>query len=47
MATYRNKNDNTIIRGSEFKLNISMDMIDSYHMGDVDFFYIFKASGRL
>lgn len=34
MATYRNKNDDTIIRGSEFKLNISMDVIDTYHMGD-------------
>lgn len=30
MATYRNKNDDTIIRGSEFKLNISMDVIDEY-----------------
>ena len=31
MATYRNKQDNTIIRGSEFKLNISMDVIDEYN----------------
>lgn len=30
MATYRNKNDDTIIRGSKFKMNISMDVIDEY-----------------
>lgn len=30
MATYRNKNDDTVIRGSEFKLNINMDVIDEY-----------------
>lgn len=30
MAVYRNKNDDTIIRGSEFKVNISMDVIDEY-----------------
>ena len=46
MATYRNKNDDTIIRGSEFKLNISMDVIDDYHMEDVDFLCTFKAGGK-
>lgn len=48
MATYRNKNDDTIIRGSEFKLNISMDAIDGYHMGTegVDFSVTFKAGGK-
>lgn len=47
MATYRNKRDDTIIRGSEFKLNISMDVIDSYHMGDVNFFCTFNAGGKV
>lgn len=46
MATYRNKNDDTIIRGSEFKLNISMDVIDEQHMEDVEFFCTFKAGGK-
>ncbi len=46
MATYRNKQDDTIIRGSEFKLNISMDVIDEYHMEDVDFLCTFKAGGK-
>lgn len=45
MATYRNKQDDTIIRGSEFKLNISMDVVDEYHMEDVDFLCTFKAGG--
>ena len=46
MAMYRNKNDDTIIRGSEFKVNINMDAIDDYHMEDVDFFCTFKAGGK-
>lgn len=46
MATYRNKQDDTIIRGSEFKLNISMDVIDEQHMEDVEFFCTFKAGGK-
>ena len=46
MAVYRNKNDDTIIRGSEFKVNISMDVIDEQHMEDVEFFCTFKAGGK-
>lgn len=34
MATYRNKNDDTIFYGGEFKLKISMDTIDGYDMSD-------------
>lgn len=34
MATYRNKNDDTIFYGGEFKLKISMDTIGGYDMGD-------------
>lgn len=34
MATYRNKNDDTIFYGGEFKLKISMDTIGTYDMGD-------------
>jgi hypothetical protein len=30
MATYRNKQDDTIFYGGEFKLKISMDVIDDY-----------------
>lgn len=37
MATYRNKNDDTIFYGGEFKLKISMDTISGYDMGDVNF----------
>ena len=36
MATYRNKNDDTIFYGGEFKLKISMDTIGGYDMGDDD-----------
>lgn len=46
MATYRNKQDDTIISGSEFKLNISMDPDGDYHMEDVDFFCLFTAGGK-
>lgn len=46
MATYRNKDNDTIVKGSEFKLNISMDVIDEYHMEDVDFLCTFKAGGK-
>lgn len=33
MATYRNKQDDTIPDGSEFKLNVNMEPIDGYHIG--------------
>ena len=34
MATYKNKNDDTIFYGGEFKLKVSMDTIDGYDMSD-------------
>ena len=34
MATYRNRNDDTIFYGGEFKLKVSMDTIGGYDMGD-------------
>ena len=34
MATYRNKNDDTIFYGGEFKLKVSMGTIDGYDMSD-------------
>jgi hypothetical protein len=34
MATYRNKNDDTIFYGGEFKLKVSMDTIGGYDMRD-------------
>ena len=34
MATYRNKNDDIIFYGGEFKLKVSMDTIDGYDMSD-------------
>lgn len=37
MATYRNKNDDTIFYGGEFKLKVSMDTIGGHNMEDVDF----------
>ena len=37
MAVYRNKNDDTIFYGGEFKLKISMDTIGGYDMGDINF----------
>ena len=37
MATYRNKNDDTIFYGGEFKLKVSMDTIGGYDMDDVNF----------
>lgn len=46
MATYRNRNNDTIIWGSEFKLNVNMEPIDNYHMGDVDFFCTFMSGGK-
>lgn len=30
MAVYRNKNDDTIFYGGEFKLKVSIDVIDEY-----------------
>ena len=47
MAIYRNKNDDTIFYGGEFKLKVSMDAIDEQHMEDVDFFCTFKAGGKV
>lgn len=47
MATYRNASNDSVIRGSEFKLNVSMDVIDGYHMSDVDFFCVIKAGGKV
>lgn len=48
MATYRNKQDDTIIRGSEFKLNVYMEPIDGHHMSDsdVDFICKFICGGK-
>lgn len=47
MATYRNRNDEeTIYMPAEFKLNVSMEPIDGYHMGDVDFICIFHTGSR-
>lgn len=46
MATYRNKQDDTIIRGSEFKLNISIDSKGEYHMSDVVFTCTFMCGGK-
>ena len=37
MATYRNRNDDTIFYGGEFKLKVSMDTIGGYDMEDVNF----------
>ena len=37
MATYRNKNDDTIFYGGEFKLKISMDTIGGHNMEDINF----------
>lgn len=47
MATYRNKQDDTIPEGSEFKLNVNMEETDGYHMSDVEFFCTFKSCGRV
>lgn len=47
MATYRNRNDEeAIYMPAEFKLNVSMEPIDGYHMGDVDFICIFHTGSR-
>ena len=37
MTTYRNKNDDTIFYGGEFKLKVSMDTIGGHNMEDVNF----------
>ena len=47
MATYRNRNDEeTIYMPAEFKLNVSMEPIEGYHMEDVDFICIFYTGSR-
>ena len=48
MATYRNKNDDTIFYGGEFKLNVYMEPIDGHHMSDsdVDFICKFICGGK-
>lgn len=46
MATYRSKDDDIIIKGSEFKLNISIDSKGEYHMSDVEFTCIFICGGK-
>ena len=43
MATYRNKNDDTIFYGGEFKLKVSMDTIGNYDMEDVNFTCTFST----
>lgn len=37
MAVYRNKNDDTIFYGGEFKLKVSMDTIGGHNMEDINF----------
>jgi len=43
MATYKNKNDDTIFYGGEFKLKVSMNTIGSYDMADVNFTCTFST----
>ena len=43
MATYRNKNDDTIFYGGEFKLKVSMDTIGGHNMGDINFTCTFST----
>lgn len=45
MATYRNKNDDTIFYGGEFKLKISMDTIGGHNMEDINFNCTFSTGG--
>ena len=47
MATYRNKNDDTIFYGGEFKLKVSMDTIGTYDMEDVNFKCTFSTGNTL
>lgn len=37
MATYKNTQGENILKGSEFKINVSMDPIDDYTMKDIIF----------
>lgn len=46
MATYNSRNDDTVVFGREFKLNVSMDPDGDYHMENVDFFCHFTAGGK-
>lgn len=47
MATYINSDDEDIIYlGSEFKLNVYMEAIGSYHMDDVNFSCTFYTRGE-
>ena len=43
MATYRNKNDDTIFYGGEFKLKVSMGTTGTYDMEDVNFTCTFST----
>lgn len=45
MSCNCNNNDDTIDYGSEFKLNVSMETIDGYHMGEIDFQCTFFTPG--
>lgn len=45
-STFTNSDTNIIYYGTEFKMNVNMEAIDGYHMGDVDFtckFYTNKS----
>lgn len=46
MATYNSRQDDTVVFGREFKLNVSMDPDGDYHMEDVEFFCQFTAGGK-
>lgn len=45
MSCNCNYNVNTIDYGAEFKVNVSMESIDGYHMGDIDFQCTFFTPG--
>lgn len=46
MATYTSSGD-YIPLGAEFKMNVSMDVIDNYHMGDVTFSCTFCSKNKV
>lgn len=46
MATYTSKGD-YIPLGAEFKMNVSMDAIGGYHMGDVAFSCSFVSKNKV
>lgn len=40
-TTFTNTDLNRIYYGTEFKINVNMEAISTYHMGDVDFVCVF------